>query len=69
VVAEDHHPEGGVGSAVTDALLAHGPRSLNIVRLSVQELPGSGTPEELLSAAGIDAEHIEVAVRTLLAES
>jgi len=69
VVAEDHHPEGGLGSAVTDALLAHGPRSLHIVRLSVRELPGSGTPEELLSAAGIDAEHIEVAVHNLLAES
>lgn len=69
VVAEDHHPEGGVGSAVTDALLAHGPRSLNIVHLSVRELPGSGTPEGLLSAAGIDAEHIETAVHNLLAES
>jgi transketolase len=69
VVAEDHHPEGGVGSAVTDALLAQGPRSLNIVRLAVHELPGSGTPAELLSAAGIDAEHIEAAVHNLLAES
>ncbi|GAA1206873.1 transketolase [Pseudonocardia alaniniphila] len=69
VVAEDHHPEGGVGSAVTDALLAHGPRSLTIVHLSVHEMPGSGTPEELLNAAGIDAEHIEAAVHNLLAES
>ena len=27
VVAEDHHPEGGLGSAVSDALLATGPRA------------------------------------------
>jgi transketolase len=69
VVAEDHHPEGGLGSAVTDALLAHGPRSLHIVHLSVREMPGSGTPEQLLNAAGIDAEHIEAATHDLLAES
>ena len=28
VVAEDHHPEGGVGSAVADALLAAGVQKL-----------------------------------------
>src|SRR5208283_5341603 len=55
VVAEDHHPEGGLGSAVNDALLSAGPQKLWITHLAVREMPGSGTSEELLAAAGIDA--------------
>jgi transketolase len=66
VVAEDHHPEGGMGSAVTAALLETGPRTLRVAHLAVRELPGSGTSEELLAAAGIDAGHIEAAARDLL---
>jgi transketolase len=66
VVAEDHHPEGGLGSAVTDALLEAGSQSLRVTHLAVRELPGSGTSEELLAAAGIDAQHIEAAARDLL---
>jgi transketolase len=66
VVAEDHHPEGGLGSAVADALLADGVQNIRLVHLSVRELPGSGTPDELLAAAGIDAQHIESAARALL---
>jgi transketolase len=66
VVAEDHHPEGGIGSAVTAALLEMGPLSLRVAHLAVRELPGSGTSEELLAAAGIDAGHIEAAARGLL---
>jgi transketolase len=66
VVAEDHHPEGGIGSAVTAALLETGPRPLRVAHLAVRELPGSGTSEELLAAAGIDAGHIEAAARGLL---
>jgi transketolase len=69
VVAEDHHPEGGLGSAVTDALLARGAQSLRLAHLSVRELPGSGTTAELLAAAGIDARHIEDAARGLLAQT
>jgi transketolase len=68
VVAEDHHPEGGLGSAVADALLAAGPRVVRLAHLCVRELPGSGTPTELLAAAGIDARHIVSAARGLLAE-
>jgi transketolase len=68
VVVEDHHPEGGLGSAVADALLAAGVQPLLLAHLSVRELPGSGTPEELLAAAGIDAEHIESAARELLGD-
>ena len=68
VVAEDHHPEGGLGSAVTAALLDIGPQTLRVTHLAVREMPGSGTGEELMAAAGIDAAHIDEAARDLLRE-
>ena len=67
VLAEDHHPEGGLGSAVVDALTSLGRAELAIAHLAVSEMPGSGTSEELLDAAGIDAAHIAAAARRLLA--
>jgi transketolase len=66
VVAEDHHPEGGLGSAVSDALLAAGRSNLALAHLAVRDLPGSGSGEELLAWAGLDADHIAAAARTLL---
>ena len=66
IVAEDHHPEGGLGSAVTDALLEAGPQKLWVTHLAVRQMPGSGTGDELLAAAGLDAQHIESAARDLL---
>jgi transketolase len=66
VVAEDHHPEGGLGSAVAEALLAAGQQNLHFTHLAVREMPGSGTGEELLAWAGIDADHIAAAARKLL---
>jgi transketolase len=66
VIAEDHHPEGGLGSAVAAALLEAGVRQLRVAHLSVSELPGSGTPAELLAAAGIDAGHITAAAAALV---
>lgn len=68
VVAEDHHPEGGLGSAVADALLDAGQGTLQLTRLAIREMPGSGTGPELLAWAGIDAEHIAVAARRLARE-
>jgi len=65
VVAEDHHPEGGLGSAVTDALLAAGRQDLSTAHLAVRGMPGSGTGAELLAWAGIDADHIAAAARDL----
>jgi transketolase len=65
VVAEDHRPEGGLGSAVADGLLANGVSELELKHLAVTEMPGSGSPGELLSWAGIDAEHIAEAAREL----
>src|SRR6266702_3213837 len=47
--AEDHHPEGGLGSAVAAALLAAGQRDFRLTRLAVSGMPGSGTGAELLA--------------------
>ncbi|GIF50131.1 transketolase [Asanoa ferruginea] len=65
VVAEDHHPEGGLGSAVADALLAAGSPALRMSHLAVRELPGSGSTAEQLAAQGIDADHIAASARAL----
>ena len=65
VVAEVHHPEGGLGEAVTSALVAAGQENLTIVHLAVREMPGSGSGTELLAWAGIDAENIAAAAREL----
>jgi transketolase len=65
VVAEDHWPEGGIGSAVLDAFNAAG-RPTRISHLAVRDMPGSGTPAELMDAAGISAGHIAAAARQLL---
>jgi transketolase len=67
VLVEDHHPEGGLGSAVLDALAGTGPTELAVAHLAVTDMPGSGTSEELLDAAGISASHIAAAARRLLA--
>ena len=66
VVAEDHHPEGGLGSAVTECLLSNGPTSLHFAHLAVRGIPGSGTGAELMAWAGIDADHIAAAGRGLV---
>ncbi len=68
VVAEDHHPEGGLGSAVAGALLAQQVAPVRLAHLAVREMPGSGTAQELLGASGIDAAHIETAARDLVAK-
>jgi transketolase len=65
VTAEDHWAEGGLGEAVLAAVAdveEHPPVSL----LAVREMPHSGKPAELLAAAGIDAEHIAAAARSLV---
>ena len=65
VVVEDHHPEGGLGSAVIESLLDGGRAALEIEHLAVRGMPGSGTGEELLAWAGIDAAGIAEAARRL----
>lgn len=65
MVAEDHRPEGGLGSAVVDALVGAGQHGLSLTHLAVREMPGSGTSEELLAWAGIDSAAIATAARAL----
>jgi transketolase len=61
VTVEDHWAEGGIGETVA-GVLAEAAASAPLVRLAVTGRPGSGPPEALLAAAGIDAEHIVAAV-------
>ena len=65
ITVEDHWPEGGIGDAVLDALAEEQPHPL-VHKLAVREMPGSGKPFELLHAAGIDADCIADAARTLV---
>jgi transketolase len=67
VTVEDHWPEGGLGDAVLEALAEADDRP-HVHKLAVREMPTSGTPDELLHAAGIDADGIADAARTLARE-
>jgi transketolase len=68
VTVEDHWADGGLGDAVLQVYADTGVRP-RIVMLAVREMPTSGTPAELMRAAGIDAEHIANAARRLVAEA
>jgi len=68
VTVEDHWPEGGIGDAVLEVLAAEQPHPL-VTKLAVSGMPTSGTPAELMAAAGIDASHIADAARALIARS
>jgi transketolase len=65
VVVEDHWAEGGLGDAVLEAFSGVGEQLPTVVKLAVHKMPGSGTPAELLDAAGISASHIAQAVKSL----
>ncbi len=65
VVAEDHYPEGGIGSAVLEALADADVPALKVALLAVKDLPTSGKPAELLNAAGISSSHIVAAAMRL----
>ncbi len=65
ITVEDHWPEGGLGDAVLDAF-ADSDHHTRIVKLAVREMPTSGKSDQLLAAAGIDAEHIADAARKLV---
>ncbi len=69
-VVEDHWIEGGLGDAVLAALAEAGVAGniQRFVHLAVRDMPGSGTPAELLDGAGISARHIVNAVRELAPE-
>jgi transketolase len=65
VVVEDHYPAGGLGGAVLEALNDAG-HPVRIAHLAVRGLPGSGTPAELMEAAGISAGQVVQAAREVL---
>jgi transketolase len=67
VTVEDHWPEGGLGDAVLGALADAAERP-QVIKLAVRDMPGSGKPDELMHAAGIDADAIVGAVRSLNSE-
>lgn len=67
VIVEDHWPEGGLGEAVLSAIADVRPFPA-VRHLAVRRMPGSGTPEELLAAAGIDAAAIVRAALELCEE-
>jgi transketolase len=65
VVVEDHYPQGGLGAAVMEALaLEESPP--RVTHLAVRSLPGSASPNELMAAAGIDADAIVAAVNAVV---
>jgi transketolase len=66
VVVEDHYPQGGIGAAVLEALADLG-EPLRLTHLAVRGLPTSGTPTELMDAAGIGVDAIVEAARALAA--
>jgi transketolase len=68
VVAEDHWPEGGLAAAVLEAMAGE-EQPPRLISLAVREMPGSGTPEELVAQVGIDAAGIVRAARELAGSS
>ncbi|MEV6550550.1 transketolase [Streptomyces sp. NPDC051597] len=64
VTIEDHHSQGGIGDAVAECF-ADGRPMPRLVRLAVENMPGSATPEEQLAEAGIDAASVTATVRVL----
>jgi transketolase len=68
VVAEDHYPEGGIAAAVLEAL-ANDAQRPRLAHCAVQGLPGSGTPADMMKAAGISAVDIASAARTMLLDA
>jgi len=68
ITIEDHWIEGGIGEVVA-GVLAENAVATSLTRLAVTERPGSGPPEALLAAAGIDAAHIVTAAEKVLQPS
>ena len=69
IVVEDHWAEGGLGAAVMDALTSEGSTYAGVIqltKLAVTQMPGSGAPEDMLRAAKIDANAIFKAAISLV---
>lgn len=63
IVVEDHWPEGGLGDAVLSAFTGGGEVLPRVIKMGVQGMPGSGTPQELMDAAKISAKSIVETVK------
>ncbi|KAI5174163.1 transketolase [Manis pentadactyla] len=67
LTVEDHYYEGGIGEAVSSAVV--GEPGVTVTRLAVDQVPRSGKPAELLKMFGIDRDTIAQAVRGLVAKA
>jgi len=79
ITVEDHWPEGGLGDAVLASFACLGDTTCTstkpagkdniatpkVIKLAVTTMVGSGTPQELMDAAGISARHIVHVVKSL----
>ncbi|XP_002120750.2 transketolase [Ciona intestinalis] len=64
LTVEDHYPEGGLGSAVAEALADE--TGFKQVQLAVRGMPYSAEPAELLAAFKIDSSAIAAAVKKMI---
>ncbi|MGB8381529.1 MAG: transketolase [Dermatophilaceae bacterium] len=65
VVVEDHRPEGGLASAMLEAMRGR-PVSIDMRHLAVTNLPASASRDEQYATAGISKRHIIEAVHDLV---
>jgi transketolase len=65
VTVEDHYPEGGLGSAVAEALAEAGVPA-RLTRLAVRGIPSAGPVAALTAAAGLDADGVTAAALAAL---
>lgn len=63
ITVEDHFAHGGLGDFVMAALSGE---EVEVIKLAVNKISRSGTKDELLADAGIDAAHIAAMVRSVL---
>ncbi|CAG06882.1 unnamed protein product, partial [Tetraodon nigroviridis] len=67
LTVEDHYHEGGLGEAVSSAMVNES--GFTVHRLAVSHIPRSGKPHELLKIYGIDRDAIIQGVRKMLSSS
>ncbi|EPQ10306.1 Transketolase [Myotis brandtii] len=67
LTVEDHYYEGGIGEAVSSAVV--GEPSVTVTRLAISQVPRSGKPAELLKMFGIDKDAIVQAVKGLVSKA
>ena len=65
VVAEEHNEAGGLGELVAGVLARRAPMPVEMVN-GKDRFGQTGTPDELMKAYGLDAEHIAEAARKVL---